>query len=96
MICGFVPKAGVVSTVGGCLWVCFRVLEVVLDLVFVGLFLIWSGEREPMENEERRKRNQEIEQGTRVSKTRVPSNLGLSHLICYNEFHSCKLEMLVP
>ena len=44
MICGFVPKVGVVFDIGGCLWVCFWVLEVVLDLVFVGLFLICSGE----------------------------------------------------
>ena len=44
VICGFVPKVGVVFDIGGCLWVCFWVLEVVLDLVFVGLFLICSGE----------------------------------------------------
>nr|POE75974.1 hypothetical protein CFP56_23437 [Quercus suber] len=32
---------GVVSAVGGCLWV----LEVILDLVLVGSFLIWYGEK---------------------------------------------------
>lgn len=43
MICEFVPKVSVVFAVGGCFWVCFWVVKVVLDFVFVGLFLIWSG-----------------------------------------------------
>ena len=27
MICGFVPKVGVVSAMGGCFWICGFVLE---------------------------------------------------------------------